>query len=162
MNDHALPFHLARILLLSALLAFGGNFGRADTITLTWEPPAADFDVTYKLYRAKISGAPFLPVATAKTTYARIFTPGPSNGQLYYVTAVTADGSESSPSNIIEIGKTLGISVEPDGLILQWNDDRYALEAAPTPSGPWTLHTTNSPAFTDTSKPMNFFRLTNR
>ncbi|MBL9169440.1 MAG: hypothetical protein JNN07_16995 [Verrucomicrobiales bacterium] len=162
MYNHAPFVYFGRWLWVMTFLLLWGGSGSADTFTIAWEPPATGSVVAYKIYNARSSGEPFIHVATTDTTYARRYHPGSAQGQLYYVTALDAEGMESLPSNIIEIGKTLGIRVEPDLLIFQWNDEHYELETAPTPEGPWTLHTTGSPAFSDTSQGMQFFRLRDR
>lgn len=135
--------------------------GFGDTITLSWEAPALKPVARYKVYRADGPANQFLPVASTVDTYAKISSPGSSEGQLFYVTAVDEDGAESSPSNVIEIGKTLGVRVEPDLLTFEWNDGRFILESSSSLDGPWEVYETTSPAFADTSRRMRFFRLRN-
>lgn len=162
MNNHAPSVDFGRWLVMVICLLLCQGTSSGDTVTLAWEPPATSSVIGYKIYNAGSSSEPFLPVATTQTTYARLFHRGSAKGQLYYVTALDAEGGESLPSNVIEVGKTLGVRVEPDLLTFQWNDTHYVLDTAPTPEGPWTLYTTESPAFSDTSQGMQFFRLRDR
>lgn len=149
---------IAGIALLGSALA---STTFAETITLAWEAPNLSQEVSYRIYHSKEPNDPFVPIATTDETFVALSLSGSPAGHRYYVTAFTAEGEESSPSNVLEIGKTLDLRVEADALSFQWNASRYVLEVAPSPFGPWSVFATNSPAFSDSSKGMGFFRLKN-